>query len=264
MLYICKQEAKNKFKLQLMDNRICIKVNVSDNLRLSECIASNKKHLIQELVITGNYYAYPDDAFIRSMCNTIGNDGKRSGGQLEVLDLSKAHLFLAKTNVNSSRLLSPNSFEGCITLKIIKLGEMDIIDAEMFRGCISLESIWYEQSNISIVGGYKHHFFSYGGILYDKRYSKDGNPLDKWKLIKYPSAYQEPKDIRFDFVDEIADYAFEDFKDTDLYLPTVPPTCNKKAFNNVDVTKVTIHVPKGSFNSYWSHPVWGEFPIVEE
>lgn len=263
-MYICRQEAKNNLKLQLMDNRICVKVNVSDNLRLSECIASNKKHLIQELVITGNYYASPDDVLIKSMCNTIDNNGRRSGGQLEVLDLSKAHLSNVNTNVNLCRQLSNDSFEGCITLRIIKLGELDIIDAKMFRGCISLESIWYNHKTISIVGGYKHYYLSDGGILYEQKYDKEGIMLNKRRLIKYPSAYHEPKDIRFIIVDEIADYAFEDFSDTDLYLSTVPPTCTKKAFYNVDITKVKIHVPKESFNSYWSHPVWGEFQIVEE
>lgn len=245
-----------------MNNKISITVNVTDNHRLSDCIAKNKKHLIQELVVLGNYFANSDDDFLKSMCNSIDKNGMRTGGQLEILDLSKAHLFKGKTNVDVSRQLLWNSFEGCITLRIIKLGELDTIDAHMFSGCISLESIWYTPNYISTKDGYHHSFISDDGILYECKYS-NGIITGKRKLIKYPSAYVDPRKIRFQFVDEIVDYAFEDFKGSDLYMSTVPPSCNKLAFQNVDVTKITLHVPNKSFNSYWSHPFWGNFQIVE-
>jgi hypothetical protein len=247
-----------------MDNRICVTVNVPVGSQLKDYIANSKKHLIQELSIKGYYYAFTDDTFIKSICNTIDYNGKRTGGQLEVLDLSKAHLVLCINNENGIRELTSSSFEGCITLKIIKLGELDTINAHMFSGCVSLESIWYESNVISRFNGYKHSLLSDGGILYERRYTNDGAIVKMRKLIKYPSAHKETKEIKFHLVDEIADYAFENFRGTDLYLSTVPPSCNKNAFYEIDTTKITIHIPKGTFNSYWSHPVWGDFQIVEE
>ena len=243
-----------------MNEIISISVNVRESGSLASCISTNKKHLIQELHINGYYCAEIDDSFIKSMCNTIGKDGKRSGGQLEHLDFSGADVRCYKhPALNDKKYFSYSSFKGCITLKQIELGRLQSIDAQMFSGCISLETI---------IANYDP-FTSKNGILYQKgefpnksEYKSYG--YGKWKLVKYPSAHQNPKDIDFNLINEIADYAFEDFKDTDLYLPEIPPACSKYAFHNVNVTKITIHVPKESRNSYWSHPVWGDFYMADE
>lgn len=243
-----------------MDDIISISVNVKESASLASCISANKKHLIQELHINGYYCAEIDDLFIKSMCNTIDKDGKRSGGQLEILDFSGADVRCYKhPGLKDKKYFSYSSFNGCITLKQIKLGRLQEVNSHMFSGCISLESI------ISNYDPFAHK----NGILYQKGcYTQDnkylGYEYGKWKLVKYPSAHQNPKDIDFNLINEIADYAFEDFKGTDLYLPDIPPACSKYAFHNVDVTKISIHVPKDSRNSYWSHPVWGEFYMEEE
>jgi hypothetical protein len=241
-----------------MDNVISIEVNVKESGSLASCISANKKHLIQELKINGYYCAEVDDVFIKSMCNTINKDGKRSGGQLEALDFTGASVKTFKHPGLDTIGFSYNSFNGCITLKRIKLGRLTTIDARMFSGCISLESI---------IADYDP-FTTKKGILYQRGCYKNGNysnyGIGNWKLIKYPSAHQDPSDIDFSLINEIADYAFEDFRGTELYLSKVPPACTKYAFNNVDVTKIVIHVPKESRNSYWSHPVWGDFPMSDD
>lgn len=244
-----------------MDRKISISVNVEENSCLANTIASNKKHLIDELTVIGHYSSKLDGEFLRSMCNSLDADGHRTGGRLERLNLSQAQLRCCASPRCNTNQISSDEFKDCITLREIVLSELTSINAKAFSGCISLQSIGYK--------GF-HCFQSLKGILYQvgkweclpSDYRKFTFPQKH--LVKYPSAKQDTKDIDFDNVTLIEDYAFEDFCGTDLYLPLVPPTLTSLAFNNVDVTKVRIHVPQGSFSSYWSHPVWQDFQIIED
>lgn len=244
-----------------MDRKISISVNVEENSCLANTIASNKKHLINELTIIGYYSSNLDGEFLRSMCNSLDVDGHRTGGRLEKIDLSQAQLRSSASQKCNTQEISSDEFKDCITLREVVLSELISINAEAFSGCISLLSIDYKGS---------HVFQSLKGVLY--RVGKwECLPSDYRKftshqkyLVKYPSAKQDTRDIDFDNVTLIEDYAFEDFCGTDLYLPLVPPTLTSLAFYNVDVTKVRIHVPQGSFSSYWSHPVWQDFQIIED
>ena len=65
-------------------------------------------------------------------------------------------------------------------------------------------------------------------------------------------------------VNVIGDYAFEDCQLTTLtFENSIPPTCGDKAFEGVNPVTLTIKVPKGSYDSYWVHPVFGKFKIEE-
>lgn len=230
-----------------MSSKISVKVNVVCPNHLSDYIAENKKHLINELTIVG-HFDDSDACFIRSMCNSLDSSGNRTGGQLEFLSLYSVEKDCQTYN-------SYFSFKNCITLKRIVFGDAKVISADCFSGCISLESI--DISGLC--------FESISGILYQVNTTGVIKPfINNMKvLLKYPSAKKEVCDIKFEKVFQIADYAFEDFKGTDLYVNNAtPPACSKDAFYNVDRTKVKIHVPKDAFNSYWSHSVWGEFQIV--
>ena len=116
--------------------------------------------------------------------------------------------------------------------------------------------------------GYRK-YTSCNGILYEQG-DYDSNAdyhsynSGQWILVKYPPAKAEVNEIEFEKINKIADYAFEDFVGTDLYLENVPPICSEQAFHTVDVSKINIHVPKDSYNSYWMHPVWGQFNIIPE
>ena len=230
-----------------MSSKISVQVNVVYPNHLSDCIAENKKHLINELIITG-HYDDSDALFIRSMCNSFDSSGNRTGGQLESLSLYSVEK-------DCQRYFSIFGFKNCITLKSIVFGDATYISADCFSGCTSLESI--DASGLC--------YESISGILYQVNTTGVIKPfINNMKvLLKYPSAKKEVRDIKFEKVFHIADYAFEDFKGTDLYVNnSTPPACAKIAFFNVDRTKVKIHVPKDAFNSYWSHSVWGEFQIV--
>lgn len=244
-----------------MERKISISVNVEENSRLASNVALNKKHLIDELTIIGYYSSELDGEFLRSMCNSFDADGHRTGGRLEKVDFSWAQLRYCARPKNNIESIMPNEFKDCITLKEIVLSELISIDSKAFSGCISLEKIDYKGDKC---------FQSIKGILYQigtwktLRCDYLAFSSDKKHLVKYPSAKQETKDIDFAHVAVIEDYAFEDFCGTDLYLPTTPPSLTALAFHNVDVTKIKIHVPQGAFNSYWSHPIWQDFQIVED
>ena len=233
-----------------MSNKISVSVNVDYPRHLSDYIAANKKHLINELIVIGEFNCSIDGPFIQSMCNALDSSGNRTGGQLELLNLS---------SVNTNGFYT--AFEDCITLRVIIFGMPLSIDANSFSGCTALECI--------VVLDYQCPYSTDKGVLYLSGYfdhdrkRKNFYNNGEYTLVKFPAAKREVKDIRFDQINKIADSAFEDFKGTDLYINnSVPPACTKDAFYNVDRTKVKIHVPKDAFNSYWSHSVWGEFQIV--
>lgn len=236
---------------------LAVKVTTLEGGKLAKSISESKKYLIQELSVYGYYSANEDNPFIKELCNALEDNKKE--GRLEALDLSNAMITSFK-NCNAYTLKN-DDFVNCKTLKKIIFSRLDSLDAKSFSGCTSLESIEYKD-NVC--------FQSIDGIIYQKGrfvvYYSDYRDFEsgKWILIKYPAAKKEVKQIRFNLINQIADYAFEDSNITDLYMQAIPPVCTDKAFFNVDTTKITLHVPVGSYHSYWSHPIWGEFRIVEE
>lgn len=197
------------------------------------------------------------------MCNAIGKDGMRTGGQLEVLDLTDAILM---RNFYDGRALEPGSvgicaFVNCITLREIKFGKyLYNVNGTDLSGCISLTKIEVSEDNET--------YTSIDGILYQFSYNPDWStserqthPRGKWRLIKVPSNMQNPHAINFDLINLVESRAFEDTRLRELWLPAIPPACAFDAFKGVDEGKITLHVPAASFNSYWSHPAWGKFSI---
>lgn len=227
-----------------MSSKISITVNVVPPKHLSDCIDENKKHLINELKVLGTFDCL-DNHYIRSMCNTLDENGNRTGGILETINIAEA-------KIDSSQPTCLD-FQGCITLRKIIIRNTNYIDPKWFSGCIALEEIetwgW---------GDFKYK----NGVIFRER--EEGVVIrGGWRLVKYPPAKKEVSVDEFEWVSIIEDYAFENFRGTDLYVNNkVPPVCTKDAFYNVDRSKVKIHVPKNAFNSYWSHSVWGEFQIV--
>lgn len=242
-------------------DRIAVTINTGHCATVASCIASNKRHLVQELEIIGPYQCRYDDETIRKMCNCINEEGVRSGGQLEVLDLSNAEIMdscngIYKTNVGS--FWSSNSLKDAITLRKIIFGRsLESFFGRDVSGCISLERIEIVDNPL-----YK----SINGVLY--QYAKkwttpalihfnDG----EWILIKVPAAIQDSSLIKFDKINRIESNAFEDTRLRSLTMPAVPPICDLSAFGSQDLFMIKLFVPKDSFNSYWSHPIWGQFDI---
>ncbi len=99
-------------------DKIAIAIKTSPQNTISSCIAENKRHLIHHLTIVGPYQSEYDNNTIRKMCNSINDDGIRSGGQLEILDLVNAEI-MANYKCNVGSFWSSNSLHDCLTLREI-------------------------------------------------------------------------------------------------------------------------------------------------
>ena len=219
-------------------------------------IAPEKRFMIDELTIVGEFELKRDLPILRSMCNTIV-DGKRTGGNLSVVDLSKSYIAL-EFGVYTYNPYSWGNMRYCISLKKILLPskiELDSSIGTSFSGCKSLEAI-------SIVGSEFPESYKYCGRPFDKDgvlFIERGSQI---VLVKYPAnkgnEYTIPNNVN-----EIGDCAFEDSHLSRLTMPTVPPTCKEDAFKGVNFIVLTLVVPKGSHDSYWLHPVFGKFKIEE-
>lgn len=232
-----------------MDNLIKVKVNsILD-------IDPQKRFLIEDLTIKGTFYSRDELPILRSMCNSLDENGKRTGGNLSYIDLSQCRIKQDENGNSNVWNGDGKGLKNCISLKKIIFPSTAsfsrVSGGECFTGCKSLESI--------IISGYVEprtnpHLYDKDGVLFTL---EDG----KSYLLKYPAnkgtEYQIPN------VTYIADYAFEDSHLTRLYMPAIPPSCNEKAFNGVNRATMTLVVPKGSYDSYWLHTVYGKFRIEE-
>ena len=233
-----------------MENPIIVTVNTIHD------ITPEKRFLIDELTIVDKFELKRDMPILRAMCNTIV-DGKRTGGNLSVVDLSKSYI-ASEFGYYVSNPYQWGSMKDCISLKRISLpSKLEFYSSagESFSGCKSLESIF-------IVGNEFPEPYKNCGRGYDKDGVLFVEKGDHNVLIKYPAnkgtEYTIPNNIS-----EIGNCAFEDCHLSRLTMPTVPPTCKENAFKGVNIIALTLVVPKGSQNSYWLHPVFGKFNIEE-
>lgn len=244
-------------------DKIAISIKTSPQNTINSCIAENKRHLIQKLTVVGPYQSEYDNNTIRKMCNTINEDGTRSGGQLEVLDLVNAEIMtrhLGYSRLNVGNIWSSNSLKDCLTLREIIFGKtLTSISGRDLDGCVSLQKIEVIDNPI-----YK----SINGVLY--QYADNRNwtistrtPFreGEWILIKVPATIQDSSLIMFDKINQIEAGAFKDTSLKSIVMPSIPPTCNCDAFSKEDILKITLFVTEESFNSYWCHPMWGQFNL---
>ena len=234
-----------------MNNPIKVTVNTIHD------IAPEKRFLIDELTIVGQFELKRDLPILRSMCNTIV-DGKRTGGNLSVVDLSKSYI-AAEFSYYVSNPYSWGNMEDSISLKKISLPSKIELYGSLgtsFSGCKSLESIF-------IVGNEFPEYYKTCGRGYDIQGVLFLEKGSQNILLKYPANKGNEYTIP-DNVNEIGECAFEDCHLSRLTMPKVPPTCKENAFKGINMVALTLVVPKGSHDSYWLHPVFGKFRIEEK
>ena len=184
---------------------------------------------------------------IKRMCNSLF-DGKRTGGRLSVLDLSRSKI------LQGCAIHNPD-LKDCITLRhIIFPHDVDFYAYDCglsFFGCKSLESIKVSNGT----GGSFGKAYDIDGVLF----WKESTTIS---LIKYPAnkgtEYKIPEVTKF-----ISVGAFEDCQLTRLIMPQIPPSCEEESFKGVNLAALTFVVPKGSYDSYWLHPIYGKFNLEE-
>ena len=229
-----------------------IKVSVQ---RISD-IAPEKRFLVDELTIVDRFDLTHDMPILKSMCNSIV-DGKRTGGNLSVVDLSKCYIAL-EFGCYVSNAYHWGNIKDCISLKRLILPSKIELYSDVgasFSGCKSLESI--SISGYEFPEDYKTcgRAYDIDGVLFKKNGSER-------ILVKYPAnkgnEYTIPNDVT-----SIDSCAFEDSHLSKLIMPPIPPSCQESAFKGVNMITMSLVVPKGSHDSYWLHPVFGKFNIEE-
>ena len=203
-------------------------------------IALEKRFLIDELELTGydlNHYTEKLNE-LRPMCNIL-KDGKRTGGRLKTLTIDSP----VELNDNT------DGFKDCITLEFVSLKLTafgSFLLARHFSGCKSLKCIDLRESK-EMTG-----YYTIDGVLYAHS-----------RLVKYPANKGTEFTIP-EYVVEIDDLAFEDCQLTTLTISNpIPATCTNNAFKGVNPVTLVIKVPKGCYESFWVHPVFGKFKLEE-
>ena len=224
-------------------------------------IAPEKRFMVDELTIIGQFEEKRDSPILKQMCNTLV-DGKRTGGNLSLVDISQCQV-AAEFGCNTAwgnytrNEGEWGNLKDCISIKKVILSSKTsfswVSGGSPFSGCKSLECI-------KIIGSEKLSKYS------DRPYDIDGvlftEDEGKHYLIKYPANKGTEYTIP-DGITDLSDKAFEDCHLTRLIMPMVPPSCHDDPFYGINKAALTIVVPKGSFDSYWMHPVFGKFNLEE-
>lgn len=233
-----------------MGNQIKVTVNTIHD------IAPEKRFLIDELTIVGKFELKSDLPILKTMCNAIV-DGKRTGGNLSVVDLSKSYI-AAEFGYYPVNAYHWGNLKDCISLKRISLPSKIFFGSSMgssFSGCKSLEAISVVGSELPMCHEANGRGYDIEGVLF---LEKRGQHI----LVKYPgnkgNEYKIPNNVTV-----IGDFAFEDSHLSKLIMPIVPPSCSEDAFKGINKIALTLVVPKGAHDSYWLHPVFGKFNIEE-
>lgn len=233
-----------------MGNPIKVTVNTIHD------IAPEKRFLIDELTIVGKFELKRDLPILKTMCNTIV-DGKRTGGNLSVVDLSKSYIAL-EFGYYTTNAYHWGDMKDCISLKKLSLPSQTLFDSSIgasFSGCKSLEAIFVVGSELPSCHEANGRGYDIEGVLF---FEKGGQHI----LVKYPgnkgNEYKIPNNVTV-----IGDFAFEDSHLSRLIMPIVPPSCTENVFKGVNIIALTLVVPKGAHDSYWLHPVFGKFNIEE-
>ena len=173
---------------------------------------------------------------------------------LQVLDLSPAKPELSSnSNVGqwSTELSEMPSLE-----RVIIPNDTYYISDSVFDSCIALKEI-SGQSHYFDKYGKKGVYFTKDGVLYLNNHN-----TGVITLIKYPIC-KEGKHIILD-CDQIRDYAFKGAKiETIVCTKHEAPLCGSKAFDGVDISNLTLIVPKGAYYNYKYAKVWKDFLIKE-
>ena len=172
---------------------------------------------------------------------------------LQILDLSSANPYYNSQQGDwSTQLSEMPSLE-----RIIIPTSVSYIMDNVFDKCIALKEIKGKSNDFRQAYGYK--YYTKDGVFYKKDFN--GNFVVDI-LIKYPICKDE-KQFILD-CDQVRNCAFKNAK-----LKTIvskrhdAPLCGNNAFEGVDVSKVLLLVPKGSYYNYKYAKVWKDFLIKE-
>jgi len=174
---------------------------------------------------------------------------------------------LTEVNIpNSVVSIGYYAFSGCNNLKEITIPK-SVLSVGRF-GNNSLETIYVDADN--------PNYSSTDGILYNKlQDTLICCPEKKRGAIIIPNTVKTIEENAFyhciylttvtipNSVTSIKNYAFADFKFTDVYVSwTIPPNIDFNVFNSWYLQNVKLHIPKSALSIYQNAPVWQNFQLV--
>lgn len=235
----------------IMDNFV-VEKNL-DGQSLGVLIPEKVREKITVLKLNG-YVTSEDMHFIRALSGAEEDMYQGVKGNLKVIDLSNIQDILATDNNDYYRYKELVNFKGCKSLKEIKLAKhIKTIDFDSFDDCDSLERIECPSPS--------HGYESKDGVLY---LCGMDNGYKTW-LVRYPQNRATEDYTLIPNVNRVKRHAFKDchLKSIKINQP-IPPNCEGDAFEGVEKDKITLHVPKGSYNNYLAASEWTDFNIQDD
>ena len=169
---------------------------------------------------------------------------------LQVLDLSSALPDTLAEGEWHRGLVGMPSLE-----KVIIPTNALYFDDSIFDNCLALKEISGKAKRYD--SRYEYDYYTKDGVFY-KKDRKKGLKI----LVKYPICKNDGQFILD--CDEIRIYAFKNAKvNTIISKRNQAPLCSPTAFDGVDVSQISLLVPKGSYYNYKYAKVWKDFLIRE-
>lgn len=159
---------------------------------------------------------------------------------------------------NSVTSIGGNAFKGCAGLTSVTIGNsVTSIGDYVFDDCATLTSVTIPNSITSIGKSAFSGCVKLDAIIYNAincTSTKEANlSCSKFAVIN--------KDV-INIPDNLNNS--RTLGKNLISLPAMPPMCGEKSFTNETKTLTTLYVPKGSYATYWSAPVWQDFKDIKE
>ena len=175
-----------------------------------------------------------------------------------------AYLFKDCKNLKSVAIpdgvtsIGSSAFEGCISLETISLPE-SVVTVEMtaFKGCTSLWSATLSPNLKEIPLAAFSNCSRLTEVIIPSGITTIGNGA--FSDCKAMQAFDLPESIIY--IDNFAFRNISNLKDIYCRATTVPKT-NDFAFNDVDISRVTLHVPTTSISDYKAAFPWNQFGAI--
>lgn len=213
--------------------------------------------------------AYAFDGCINLTTIVMPDDIQSIGAYAFNGDISLTRISIPEQTVS----IGNYAFQNCKGLSSLILGSsVKTIGTGMLNGCPNIQEITLNNSNA--------YFSTLNGVLYNKERTAliiypAGKQLQTFEIpdgvtaLKNSSFYGTSALKYLFFPESLTNIGTDAFKGcsnlSKLYArPTTPPTCAIVCFDAVSKSNCTLYVPRGSRNSYFIAPVWGDFLKIEE
>ena len=159
---------------------------------------------------------------------------------------------------NGVTTIGYSAFEGCSSLESISMPEsVAVVGTAAFRGCTSLKSATLSPNLKEIPLAMFRDCSKLAEVIIPCGITSIGNGA--FMDCKAMQSFDLPESINY--IDGFAFKNLSNLKEIYCYAKTVPNT-NINTFRDVDLSKVTLHVPAASIDNYQSSSPWNQFGAI--